>query len=446
MSIQIDDRKVFSLLDVTLSIRKTLNQRYGSAFWVRAEMIKLNHYPHSGHCYPDLVEKKEGKVVAQIRSNLWRTDFQRINRRFKETLKEPLKDGIKIFFLARIDFDPQYGLSLHILDIDPAFTLGDLEQEKQKTIARLRADKLFDKNRSLALPLLPHRVAVISVETSKGYADFRKVIDHNEWGYAYFYFLFPALLQGEKAVGSIIHALERIRKVQRHFDIVAIIRGGGGDIGLSCYNDYELTRAIAAFPLPVISGIGHATNETVTELIAYQNCITPTKMAEWLLQRTHRFATPLQRAEEYLVNRTKYILQEKKEQFNAQLKYFKSAALNLLTANHNRLYRLRSGMGQHAFFNVKYQRNNLLQKENELVKEAAAFLSNQKAALEGMQQSVKLMAPDSVLKRGYSITYLSDKLVTSVDQLEEGAEITTHVSDGILKGKITFTQKINSDE
>src|SRR5690625_3419586 len=179
MAEDIKGRKMFTLLDVNRSIQRTLNKRYGSAFWVRAEMIRLNHYPHSGHCYPDLVEKKAGKVVAQIRSILWRTDFNRINKHFKETLKEPLKDGIKILFLAKIIFNPRHGLSLQIYDIDPSFTLGDMEQERQKTIEQLKKKKLFDKNRSLPLAILPDRIAIISVETSKGYADFRKVIDHN---------------------------------------------------------------------------------------------------------------------------------------------------------------------------------------------------------------------------------------------------------------------------
>ncbi|HLR38175.1 MAG TPA: exodeoxyribonuclease VII large subunit, partial [Chitinophagaceae bacterium] len=147
MADEINGKKVFSLLDVNKSIQKTLRNRYGSAFWVKAEMMKLNHYPHSGHCYPDLVEKRKGKIVAEMRANLWRSDFQRINVLFKKTLKEPLKDGIKILFLAKINFDPKYGLSLQILDIDPAFTLGDMEQERQQTISQLQEKNLFHKNK-----------------------------------------------------------------------------------------------------------------------------------------------------------------------------------------------------------------------------------------------------------------------------------------------------------
>ncbi len=443
---QIQDKKVFTLLDVTRSIKKTLTNRYGSAFWVQAEMIRLNHYPHSGHCYPDLVEKRAGKVVAQLRAVLWRKDHQRINKLFYRTLKEPLKDGIKILFLAKIDFDSQYGLSLHLLDIDPAFTLGDLEREKQETIGRLKAEGLFYKNKQLPLALLPHRIAIISVETSKGFADFKKVIAPNEFGYAYFYFLFPALLQGDNAIPSLLRALERIRQVLDHFDMVAIIRGGGGDIGLSCYNDYGLNKAIANFPLPVITGIGHATNETVAELIAFENCITPTKMAQWLLQRTHQVAVPVERARKQLVNRSTQILNEHKDRFKAQTKYFKSVTLNRISSHHNMLARQQTSLGQQTLFLLKQNRQTLRQKKNELDKNASDFIITTRTALKAFDRQVKLMDPVHVLKRGYSIAYANNKVITSTSQVKPEEELTTVVADGVLKSRITHKQKNTPDE
>src|SRR5690606_36413833 len=194
------EMKIFSLLQVANSIRKTLSERYTSSFWVKAEMNKLNLYQYSGHCYPELVEKENGKVIAQMNGILWKTEYLKANKKFLEVLKEPLKDGIKILFLARITFDPAHGLALQILDIDPAFTLGDLEREKQETIDRLKNEGIYDRNKKLPFPILPQRIAIISVETSKGYADFLSVIDGNPWKYKFFHFLLPSLLKGEKAV------------------------------------------------------------------------------------------------------------------------------------------------------------------------------------------------------------------------------------------------------
>src|SRR5450432_2139952 len=183
----VNDKSVFTLLEVTKSIRKTLSERYKESYWIRAELNKLNYYKQSGHCFPELVEKQEGRVLAQMKATIWKDDFIVIDREFQRVLKEPLKDGIKILFLAAISFDPTHGLALRIMDIDPAYTLGDLEKEKQETIERLKKENLYDKNKGLRLALLPKRIAVISVESSKGYADFIKVIEGNVQGYRFFH-------------------------------------------------------------------------------------------------------------------------------------------------------------------------------------------------------------------------------------------------------------------
>src|SRR5690606_25369698 len=235
-----DNKTVFTLLEVSRSIQKTIAERYKSLYWIKAEMNKLNHYSHSGHCYPELLEKKEGKVVAEMRSILWKMDYQRINRQFLEVLGEPLREGITMLFQAGISYDPLYGFSLKIVDIDPTFVLGELEKEKRESIKKLTEEGVFDANKRLPFPLIPKRLAIISVETSKGLSDFFKIINGNPWGYKIECTLFPALLQGDKSISSIIKQLEVIANKLEDFDAVAIIRGGGGDVGLSSYNNYFL--------------------------------------------------------------------------------------------------------------------------------------------------------------------------------------------------------------
>ena len=181
MSEIINNQKVFSLLEVLSSIQRALTSHYKGSYWIKAEMIKVNRYKYSGHAYPELVEKKDGKVVAQVKGTLWSSRYEEINSRFIHVTKEPLKDGVNIMLRAQVNFDPVHGLSLNILEIDPSFTLGDLEREKQETIKKLRQEDAYDRNKKLSLPLLPQRIAIISVETSKGYADFVNVIDTNRW-------------------------------------------------------------------------------------------------------------------------------------------------------------------------------------------------------------------------------------------------------------------------
>jgi exodeoxyribonuclease VII large subunit len=390
MSETIAGRISFSLREVALGIQQTLREHHAERIWIRAEMNKLNLYPHSGHCYPDLVEKQDGKVVAQMRANLWRDDHHRINRTFLEVLKEPLRDGISILFQAATTFDPVYGLALRIYEIDPSYSLGELEREKQATIAALKKEEIFGRNKTTRLPLLPQRIAVISVETSKGYADFSKVIDHNPWGYRFFHMLFPSLLQGDQAAGQIIDQLRRIRRVIRHFDAVAIIRGGGGDVGLSCYNDHGLAREVALFPIPVLTGIGHSTNETVTEMVSFRNAITPTELADFLIQRFHNFSVPLNEMERSIADNTLRLLAD----------LFARVPLEAL----ERAVRQR--------------------------------IINEQKEMDLLEAKVALLDPVNVLKRGYSITRKNGKPVTGNQQVAAGDEIETQLYQGRIRSVV----------
>ncbi len=461
----IQDKKIFTLLEVTKSIEKTLRKRYTSSFWVKAEMNKLNYYSHSGHCYPDLVEKQGGKVIAQIRAVLWKNDYLRINNRFVEILKEPLKDGIKILFLARISFSPMYGLTLVISDIDASYTLGDLEKEKQATIQKLRAQGIFDRNRGLPFPLLPQRIAIISVETSKGYADFMRILDTNPNHYRFFSLLFPALLQGEKAAERISGQLDRIERVKRHFDVVAIIRGGGGEVGLSCYNHFDLVTKIANFPLPVITGIGHATNETVTEMVAHINAITPSKLAEYLLQKFHDFAGPVQEAERIVTDRSNRILKEEKMRLYSEVKLFRSVTENILSANRNNISGLATSLMQQSRFRFKNEIRLLKDCSRVIGKDSISFLNNRhlnifqlherlwartklnlnKSSLEVMnlEKNIDNMDPKNVLKRGYSITLHNGKAVKDLLRLKTEDSLQTITFEGEITSVIKEIKKRN---
>ncbi len=389
MSEQIAGRVAFSLREVTLDIQQTLVERHSNRIWIKAEMNRLNLYPHSGHCYPELVEQHDGRVIAQMRANLWKDDYNRINKTFLEILNEPIRDGITILFQAKVTFDPVYGLALRILDIDPSFSLGELEREKQHAISTLKKEGIFDRNKNTYLPMLPQRIAVISVETSKGYADFTKVTAQNPWGYRFFIMLFPALLQGDQAAGQIIGQLHRIRKVAHHFDVVAIIRGGGGDVGLSCYNDLGLSREVALFPIPVLTGIGHSTNETVTEMVAFQNAITPTELADLLIQKFHNFSVPVRDAEKNIGNRVLRLLSE----HHLELK---SAGALLSSAVMRRLALVNQEIGH-------------------------------------IETRIRLTDPSLVLKRGYSITLKNGKPLTSREAVTPGDEIETRLYDGTIR-------------
>jgi len=410
----ISDKTIFSLLEVSRSIQKTIAERYRSLYWIKAEMNKLNHYTHSGHCYPELVEKKDGKVVAEMRSVLWNADFQRVNQQFIKLLGEPLRDGITILFQAGISYDPLYGFSLKIVDIDPTFVLGELEKEKRESVRKLQAEGIFHSNKNLSFPLLPKRLAIISVETSKGLSDFFKIIHRNPWKYKFEYTLFPALLQGDKSIPSIIRQLANIAEKTGEFDTVAIIRGGGGEVGLSSYNNYQLAKAIAIFPIPVITGIGHSTNETVSEMVAYENAITPSELADFLIQKFHQFAIPVDEA-------LSRIMQASKSQFEQE---------------ESRLAQYSQSISWSSKAVLATEGHKLSTVINHLQLFSMQLLKERKADLNNIQRLLQLADPKQLLKKGFSITKINGHAITQESTVKVGDEIETILYEGIVYSKI----------
>lgn len=463
----VDHKKIYSLLEIAETLRQTISVQFSSAYWIKAEMNKLNHYPYSGHCYPELVEKIDGKMVAQMRGTLWKEDYSRINKAFLDTLQEPLKDGITILCLARPGFDPVYGLSLRITDIDPSFTLGELEREKRASVNQLIREGIFDRNKKQSLPLLPQRIAVISVETSKGYADFLKIINENPFHYRLSVMLFPAHLQGDKAGASIGYQLDRIARVKHHFDLVALIRGGGGDAGLSAYNNVDLARKVACFPLPVLTGIGHATNETVVEMVAFRNSITPTALADFLILQFQNVSDSLKDAFRIIRGSAVKIMLLEKRNYLQWTSRFKLSTAGHLEVSKNRLSdRIQAISGYSGFYvrngNEKihgihgrllkqcpdltgFHRDNIRAMKQKVKVAATRNFSKEFIELEHLRHQVTMLDPKNVLSRGYSITFSGKKSIRSYTEINPGDVIKTIIFDGEINSTVIHSQKENNE-
>jgi exodeoxyribonuclease VII large subunit len=301
-------KKSFTLSQLTESIKAQIDRIYSKPYWIKAEINRLNHYPQSGHCYPELVEKREGKIIAQIRGLIFRNTYARIESNFKNHTGKALSDGMEVMLLCRVKFDSKYGISVFVEDIDPAYTLGEMARARSLAIAKLKKEGIFELNQGLYLPKLLRHLAVISVATSKGWRDFTETIDDSLYSGLISRSLFPAKLQGDEAVESIGKALREIRSKAGQFDAVAIIRGGGGETGMDCYDSFTLAKQVATFPLPVLTGIGHSTNLTVVEMCSRKNLITPTALAGFIVNEFADFDNRIQTAARTLMRIGKHFL------------------------------------------------------------------------------------------------------------------------------------------
>jgi exodeoxyribonuclease VII large subunit len=445
------ERQIFSLKQVVSSIRKTIEERYAQTYWMKAEIYKFNRFP-SGHAFPEIVQRENDKIVAQLSGTIWKQNYERINQQFVEVVKEPLKDGSNLLMQVKITFNELYGLSLQIIDIDPSFSLGEVQKQREETLKRLQKEGILNCNQQLPFPLLPKRIAVISADSSKGLSDFMEVLINNEEGYSFFTFLFNAYLQGDQAVDSIIQTLEKIKKVRQHFDLVVIVRGGGAEVGMTCYNHYELCKAIATFPLPILTGIGHSTNLNVAEMIAYRNAITPTKLAEFLIQTFREFDQEIRYGQQVVRTKSIDVLFNANQQLDALLRLFKQiskhsagASKQLLldltkslefntqkcvTKNQNQLKNIVVQISHNARFDLKERFNLINQHQEKLKFRSTNLLNSTSRNIVELEKNLDLLDPIHVMKRGFSITRQNGKAITSPSEIENEVEIVTEVAEG----------------
>ena len=249
-----EERDYMDLVELQLRIKEGVAKAFPGKYWVKAEISSWSPRAN-GHCYLSLAQSRGGKSIAESRAMIWNWHFPRVKQTFEQATGEPLQAGITVLVRVQVNFSELYGISLFIDDIDPAFTLGEKALERRRAIERLTAAGYMDMQKELALPDVPYRLAVITSKTAAGYQDFWNHLLHNPEGYVFQLDLLEALMQGEQAPASIRAAL--LEAGEQAYDAILILRGGGSELDLACFDDYDLAVAIATCPVPVVTAIGH---------------------------------------------------------------------------------------------------------------------------------------------------------------------------------------------
>ena len=203
--------QTYTLYQLNQAIKESLKLVIPDTIWVRAEIHNISTN-YSGHCYIDLVEKSEfnDQIIAKQRATIWASTYRVLAQKFQQATNSSLQAGMKILVEVSVEFHELYGLSLNVKDIDPTYTLGELQRRRLEIIQRLKNCGLIDKNKRLPMPRLVQRIAVISSPTAAGYADFVHQLQNNSYGFAYDITLFPAIMQGTQTEESILVALDKI--------------------------------------------------------------------------------------------------------------------------------------------------------------------------------------------------------------------------------------------
>ncbi len=368
------------LSEVVNEIEGTIRSRFlGRTFWIKAEIADVKKYPDKRWCFLKFIEKSGSMVTTDIKGVLWSNTYSNIEK-FESATQQTFSSGLEITCNVGVRFHKRYGLTLEVLEIDYAYAIGKLELERKQTIERLIKEKViiqdadtgqfYSRNNSLELPVVIQRIALITAPDSDGQRDFQKVVRGNKYGYAFAVTEFLTRIQGDEAAGLIAEKLSVIAASAEKFDVVVIVRGGGSDTDFKSFNDADLVKAVAAFPVPVLTGIGHDRNTSITDLVARQNR-TPTETATFIIDHNMNFDQEIE-------------------------------ALN------------------QRFFRA-----------------ADNCLDRAKNDLENYRQRVKNLSPASILKKGFAIVMMDDKIITDPGKIGENATTKTILKDEIIYSTVT---------
>lgn len=453
-----------TLFELSETIQLTLHSAFSKNVWVVCEISELN-VNRNGHCYLDLIDKDENSATlkARVRATIWASTYRMLRPFFESSTNRKLTAGLKVLLLCSVSYHPLYGLSLNVIDIDPAYTLGELESQRRATIEKLINEGVFDMNKELAIPVPPKRVAIISSGTAAGFQDFTNQLDDNPSGYKVEYKLFDAVVQGDQAESSVIAAISQIYYEVDKWDIVAIIRGGGSQVDLSCFDSYTVATNIAQFPIPVITGIGHEKDISVADMVANTRLKTPTAAAEFVLEKfdeANYFLSEAvngftQEAQNLLNNEKLFILQYQNQLFPSIIQTL-SAEQSWLNGEVQKTEELviRRLMLEQGSFSLKIHRVssnslNQIEKAKQFIlnttsktRETALYkISKQLVNVEKREIRVESINPANVLKRGYSITLHNGKFLTSISKVNKGDKIKTIVMNGSIWSEVDEIEK-----
>lgn len=404
----------YSLTDLTQQLRRVIALNFAELIWLKCELSQVNS--SRGQHYLHLIQKDSdnGEIIAAANAILWLNTHRKLQRKLGRSLEAILQNGMEVLLQVRVEYSERWGLSLHVEDIDPAYTLGQLEIQRQQTITVLEKKGLLGLNRQVDLPPVVQRIAIISSLNAAGYQDFMHQLEQNEYGYQFDIQLFTAAMQGALVEKEILQQLKRVRRHPRPFSAVVIIRGGGAKLDLAAFDSLKLATAVAQFPLPVLTGIGHDVDEVVLDLVAYKALKTPTAVADYLIQYHLRFETRL-------LNIGMNIQQKAQEQIREQDHYLQRMRETVWLQSQIPLQRANYQLGQ-----IEVQLPHLVNFK----------IKQEKQTLENIAKMVDLLSPEATLQRGFAIIRQEGEYLSTINKMDKNKAVEIEMKDGKIDANL----------
>ncbi len=444
-----------SLSELNLQIKKKIENQFSERIRIVAEISELRE--SRGHAYIELSEKSEDDtVLAKARATVWARTYGMLKSYFESSTGHRLEAGLKVLIVVQVVFHEVYGFSLNIIDIDPTYTIGEIERKRLFIIKRLEEEGVTDMNKELDFPLVPQRIAVISSKTAAGFGDFLNQLQKSSFNFELK--LFEAAMQGEDTEESVVSALDQIFEEEENFDLVVIIRGGGAKSDLAWFDSYKIAVNIAQFPLPVVTGIGHERDQSISDLVAHYSLTTPTAVAEFLIDRLNEFYERLEISEKTFLNFTNDIISYNNSELNELSNRVKLTISKIISENKNIInllqyeysYKIKQRLKSYDYelqafpdrlnkllhYKLNRKKQTVDVYKLKMISAVNSLFDNKKHQLAMFEQENNLTNPIHILKSGYSYTLKNGKLLKSCNDVQIGDLTETVLFDGKFMSEV----------
>ncbi|MDE6768661.1 MAG: exodeoxyribonuclease VII large subunit, partial [Muribaculaceae bacterium] len=404
--------------------------------WVMAELSDVRY--SGGHCYMELIEKNPaGQTVAKLRANIWASKVPYIRRKFFASTQRDIVNGMKVMVYGAAGHHSVYGLSFTINDINPSYTLGDMERIRREILMRLQKEGVIEQNKQEIMSPAPQRIAIISAEGAAGYGDFMNQLAGNSDGFVFYPFLFPAVMQGERTSQSVRDALDMIEQTMENWDCVAIIRGGGATTDLNGFDDYDLAYRVATFPLPIVVGIGHERDRTVLDEIAHTRMKTPTAVAAFFIDKLRTAYSAVGQMVQWIARySTDRLVGEARRLDNAET-MIPALANARLTAAKARLDRELTRIPVLVESRLAGERGKIDSLRRFISMATDGVIKRSSTKLDSLAGMIDVLSPTNTLRRGYSITRVNGHAVTDASTVKPGDILETQLNSGTIRSEVS---------
>lgn len=426
-----EELKTYPVSKYLASIRNLLQTKV-PAVWVNGVITQITQ--RGRMVYLNLAEFTEGDVkpVASLPLYLFASDFSKIQLKL-QNLPEPftLKEQMKVNFLIESDFYVPYGkFQGRVLNIDPAYTIGELALTRKAILERLAKEGLLRKNAEISFPEVPLKIGLITGEGTAAYQDFSTTLSHS--GFAFEIVPAFAKMQGNETENTILEALGNLRS--QDLDAICIIRGGGSKTDLNYFDSEALCRAVALYPIPVLTGIGHEIDKSLLDLVAWESCITPTDCAKFLIERVSDSWINTQELIQDIIAKVNHRLILTGERLNFYMHRLLKNTSGQFIKEKEALKQIKKNLTKISKYHLKTEQERLKRNKEGFVIGIQKILKIQKARFNLSESKTRMIDPKTLLAKGYSLTYgQNGKIIRNPVELKSGETITTQFAQGEIR-------------